>query len=69
MDFSDTVREIVPFTNNLKRIDTGALGTTQRGDATALYDAIYLASQRLGETHPAVTGQPPAFRQPIFADA
>jgi len=52
MDFSDTVREIVPFTNNLKRIDSG-LSEIQRGDATALYDAIYLASQRLGETHSA----------------
>jgi Ca-activated chloride channel family protein len=52
MDFSDTVREIVPFTNNLKRIDSG-LSEIQRGDATALYDAIYLASQRLAETHSA----------------
>ena len=52
MDFSDTVREIVPFTNNLKRVDAG-LSELQRGDATALYDAIYLASQRLGETHSA----------------
>ena len=51
MDFSDTVREIVPFTNNPKRIDTG-LSQIERGDATALYDAIYLAAQRLGETHP-----------------
>jgi len=55
MDFSDTVREIVPFTNDVKRIDSG-LGNLQRGDATALYDAIYLASQRLGETHAAGTG-------------
>jgi Ca-activated chloride channel family protein len=52
MDFADTVREIVPFTNNLKRIDSG-LSELQRGDATALYDAIYLASQRLAETHSA----------------
>jgi Ca-activated chloride channel family protein len=50
MDFSDTVREIVPFTNDQKRIDAG-LGELQRGDATALYDAVYLASQRLSETH------------------
>ena len=50
MDFSDTVREIVPFTHDVKRIDAG-LGMLERGDATALYDAIYLASQRLGETH------------------
>ena len=33
-----------------KRIDAG-LGNLERGDATALYDAIYLASQRLDETH------------------
>jgi len=50
MDFSDTVREIVPFTNDQKRIDAG-LGNLERGDATALYDAIYLASERLAETH------------------
>ena len=49
MDFSDTVREIVSFTNNPKRIDSG-LNQLERGDATALYDAIYLASQRLGQT-------------------
>jgi Ca-activated chloride channel family protein len=47
MDFSDTVREIVPFTNQAKRIEQG-LGELQRGDETALYNAIYLASQRLG---------------------
>ena len=49
MDFSDTVREIVSFTNDPKRID-GGLNQLERGDATALYDAIYLASQRLGQT-------------------
>ena len=47
MDFSDSVREIVPFTNQAKRIEQG-LGELQRGDETALYNAIYLASQRLG---------------------
>jgi Ca-activated chloride channel family protein len=51
MEFSDTVREVVSFTNDARRIDAG-LSEIQRGDATALYDAIYLASQRLGETHP-----------------
>ena len=50
MDFSDTVREIVPFTHDARRIDAG-LSLLEHGDATALYDAIYLASQRLGETH------------------
>lgn len=49
MDFSDTVREIVPFTNEKRRIEAG-LGQLQRGDETSLYDAIYLAAQRLGET-------------------
>jgi Ca-activated chloride channel family protein len=49
MDFADTVREIVPFTNQKKRIEEG-LNELQRGDATALYDAIYLGSQRLGTT-------------------
>lgn len=49
MDFSDTVREIVSFTNDPKRIDSG-LNQIERGDETALYDAVYLASQRLGET-------------------
>ena len=49
MDFSDTVREVVAFTNQAKRIEQG-LGQLQRGDETALYNAIYLASQRLGTT-------------------
>jgi len=49
MDFADTVREIVPFTNQAKRIEEG-LGNLQRGDETALYNAVYLASQRLATT-------------------
>jgi len=49
MEFSDSVREIVSFTNDKRQIEDG-LGKLQHGDATALYDAIYLASQRLGET-------------------
>ena len=49
MDFSDTVREIVPFTNQAKRIEQG-LGQLEQGDETALYNAVYLASQRLGQT-------------------
>jgi len=49
MEFSDVVREIVPFTNQKKRIESG-IGEVQRGDATALYDAIYLASERLRGT-------------------
>ena len=49
MDFADTVREIVPFTNQKKTIEIG-LNNLQRGDSTALYDAIYLASDRLSST-------------------
>jgi Ca-activated chloride channel family protein len=49
MEFDDTVREIVSFTNDKKRIESG-LSDLGRGDATAVYDAVYLASQRLGET-------------------
>lgn len=49
MDFSDTVREIVPFTNQKKQIEHG-LSELQPGDETVLYDAIYLASQRLSQT-------------------
>ncbi len=49
MEFSDTVREVVSFTPDKKRIAEG-MGELRSGDATALYDAIYLASQRLGET-------------------
>ena len=49
MDFADSVREIVPFTNQVKRIEQG-LGALQQGDETALYNTVYLASQRLGQT-------------------
>jgi Ca-activated chloride channel family protein len=49
MDFSDTVREIVPFTNEAKRVEEG-LGELKQGDETALYNAVYLASQRLDAT-------------------
>jgi Ca-activated chloride channel family protein len=52
MDFSDTVREIVPFTNQVSRIESG-LNAIQRGDATALYNAVYLAGQRLQATNEA----------------
>jgi Ca-activated chloride channel family protein len=48
MTFADDVAEIVSFTNDPKRIESG-LGRMPRGDATALYDAVYLASQRLAE--------------------
>ncbi len=46
MDFNSDVREVVSFTNNMHRIDSG-LENLSTGPATALYDAIYLASQSL----------------------
>jgi Ca-activated chloride channel family protein len=49
MDFADSVDEIVAFTNDPKRFDAG-LSRMQKGDATALYDAVYLASQKLAGT-------------------
>ena len=49
MGFADTVREAVPFTNQAKRIDE-ALGELRHGDETALYSAVYLASERLATT-------------------
>jgi Ca-activated chloride channel family protein len=48
MAFSDNVDEVVSFTNNPKSIENG-LGRMNHGDATALYDAVYLASERLAE--------------------
>jgi len=52
MAFSDEVTEVVSFTNDARRVESG-LGRLPHGDATAMYDAIYLASQRLGEAPPA----------------
>ena len=46
LEFDENVRERVPFTNNVKRIDYG-LDRMQMGSATALYNAIFLASQTL----------------------
>jgi Ca-activated chloride channel family protein len=48
MAFSDNVEEVVSFTHDPRAIENG-LGRIQHGDATALYDAVYLASQRLAE--------------------
>jgi Ca-activated chloride channel family protein len=56
MDFADTVREVVPFTNQAKRVEQG-LGALQHGQETALYDAVYLASKRLAETKQAANGR------------
>lgn len=55
MAFSDSVDEVVSFTNNVHRVEAG-IGDIQRGSSTALYDAIYLASQRLGQAPP-VSGE------------
>jgi Ca-activated chloride channel family protein len=50
MDFNSDVREVVPFTNDPRRIDAG-LEHLDVGSATALYDAIYLASESLARQH------------------
>lgn len=55
LQFSDNVDELVAFTHDPRQIESG-LGRLQRGDATALYDALYLASERLGQA-PAAPGQ------------
>jgi len=45
-EFSTEVRQVVPFTNQVSRIDRG-LGNLRGGPATALYDAINMASEKL----------------------
>lgn len=55
MSFSDRVDEVVSFTNDIHAIDSG-IGHIERGEATALYDAVYLASQRLAQA-PTVAGE------------
>ena len=44
--FSEEVSEVVPFTSDLKRIDSG-IDRIRNGAATALYDAVFLGSQAL----------------------
>jgi len=46
IDFSSDVREVVPFTNKLSRIDYG-IDNLMIGPATALYSAVYLSAQSL----------------------
>lgn len=46
--FATDVSELTPFTNKLNAIEHG-LNSIRRGDATALYDAIFLASDRLAK--------------------
>ncbi len=52
--FSYESREMVSYTNDPKRIDDG-LKRLEKGDDTALYDAVYVASQRLTEAKPDAT--------------
>jgi Ca-activated chloride channel family protein len=47
LQFATEVRELTPFTNKEAQIDHG-LGQLRGDFATALYDAIYLGSERLG---------------------
>lgn len=49
ISFSQESEELVPFTNDPKRIEQG-LSRLSRGDDTALYNAIYVAAGRLGES-------------------
>ena len=46
IEFATDVRELVPFTNKVSQLDHG-LNSLRIGDATALYDAIYLGSESL----------------------
>jgi Ca-activated chloride channel family protein len=48
LEFATEVRELTPFTNKVAHIDRG-LGQLRGDWATALYDAISLASDRLGK--------------------
>ncbi len=50
MEFSDSVRELVGFTNNERRITNG-LASFRPGSGTAFYSGIYLGSQNLGPQH------------------
>jgi Ca-activated chloride channel family protein len=52
--FSYESSEMVPYTNDPRRIDEG-IKRLVKGDDTALYDAIYVASQRLTESKPDAT--------------
>lgn len=46
--FAEEVNEVVPFTSDLRRIDSG-IDRIRYGSATALYDAVYLSSLALGK--------------------
>jgi len=44
--FSEVVDEVTPFTSEMKKIDHG-IDHVRQGSATALYDALFLASEAL----------------------
>jgi Ca-activated chloride channel family protein len=46
VDFNSDVREVVPFTSDVRRLDSG-LESLSTGPATALYNAVYLSAQNL----------------------
>jgi Ca-activated chloride channel homolog len=48
IEFATYVTLLVPFTNHVSQLEHG-LNSLQRGDATALYDAVYLASDSLAK--------------------
>jgi Ca-activated chloride channel family protein len=48
LQFSTEVRELTPFTNKASQVERG-LGMLHSGWATALYDAIYEGSDKLGQ--------------------
>jgi len=48
IEFATDVRQVVPFTNKVNQLDHG-LGSLRLGEATALYDAIYLGSEGLAK--------------------
>lgn len=52
--FAYDANEIVSYTNDWRRIDDG-LKRLAKGEDTALYDAIYVASERLTEAKPDAT--------------
>lgn len=54
ISFSYEANEVVPYTNDWRRIDDG-LKKLAKGEDTALYDAIYVASERLTEAKPDAT--------------
>ena len=54
ISFAYEATEVVSYTNDWRRIDDG-LKRLNKGEDTALYDAIYVASERLTEAKPDAT--------------